>query len=170
MKESSDPQFFRTTTGIQSGPDAFDKSRFIMTFLTLLGNEKYYVVSDQFQRGKQVKRYLSHQDQGSQKSFQHLQAVEQRRYNRFTFVEHTISNSPRVQRARFQGKDGLFCFISICKFGSLKNRLQRLLACLKFTLDLVERFGRRFGTNEKSDLYELWQQHKQLKTMEISQA
>ena len=30
-------QFFRTTTGIQSEPDAFDKSRFIMTFLTILG-------------------------------------------------------------------------------------------------------------------------------------
>ena len=27
----------RTTTGIQSGPDAFDESRFIMTFLTILG-------------------------------------------------------------------------------------------------------------------------------------
>ena len=25
------------TTGIQSGPDGFDKSRFIMTFLTILG-------------------------------------------------------------------------------------------------------------------------------------
>ena len=34
--ESSDSQFFRTTTGIQSGPDAFDESRFIMTFLTIL--------------------------------------------------------------------------------------------------------------------------------------
>ena len=34
---SSGSQFFRTTTGIQSGPDAFDKLRFIMTFLTLLG-------------------------------------------------------------------------------------------------------------------------------------
>ena len=37
MYESSDPQFFRTITGIQSGPDAFDKSRFVMTFLTILG-------------------------------------------------------------------------------------------------------------------------------------
>ena len=37
MKESSGSQFFRTTTGIQSGPDAFDKSRFIMTFLTIFG-------------------------------------------------------------------------------------------------------------------------------------
>ena len=37
MYESSGPQFFRTTTGIQSGPDAFDESRFVMTFLTILG-------------------------------------------------------------------------------------------------------------------------------------
>ena len=37
MYESSGSQFFRTTTGIQSGPDAFDESRFAMTFLTILG-------------------------------------------------------------------------------------------------------------------------------------
>ena len=37
MKESPGSQFFRTTTGIQSGPDDFQKSRFIMTFLTILG-------------------------------------------------------------------------------------------------------------------------------------
>ena len=29
--------FLRTTTGIQSRPDAFDKSRFVMTFPTILG-------------------------------------------------------------------------------------------------------------------------------------
>ena len=37
MYESLGTQFFRTTTGIQSGPDAFDESRFVMTFLTTLG-------------------------------------------------------------------------------------------------------------------------------------
>ena len=37
MYESSGSQFFRTTTGTQSGPDAFDESRFVMTFLTILG-------------------------------------------------------------------------------------------------------------------------------------
>ena len=37
MCENSGSQFFRTTTEIQSGPDAFDKSRFILTFLTILG-------------------------------------------------------------------------------------------------------------------------------------
>ena len=34
MYKSSSLQFFRTTTGTQSGPDAFDESRFVMTFLS----------------------------------------------------------------------------------------------------------------------------------------
>ena len=37
IHESSGSQFFRTTTGIHSVPDAFDESRFVMTFLTILG-------------------------------------------------------------------------------------------------------------------------------------
>ena len=37
MYESSGSQFFRTIPGIQSGPDAFDESRIIMAFLTILG-------------------------------------------------------------------------------------------------------------------------------------
>ena len=36
MHESLDSQFFRTTTEIQSGPDAFEESRLVMT-LTNLG-------------------------------------------------------------------------------------------------------------------------------------
>ena len=32
--KSSGSQFFRATTGTQSGPDTFDKSRFAMTFFT----------------------------------------------------------------------------------------------------------------------------------------
>ena len=37
MYESSGSQFFRTTTRIRSGLDTFDESRFILTFLTILG-------------------------------------------------------------------------------------------------------------------------------------
>ena len=44
-----------------------------------------------------------------------------RKYKRFFFVENTISNSPKVQRGKFLLSDGLFCFISIGKFGSFKN-------------------------------------------------
>ena len=35
--ESSGSQFIRTNTGIQSGPEAFDESMLVMTFLTNLG-------------------------------------------------------------------------------------------------------------------------------------
>ena len=35
--ESSGSQFFRTIAGICSGPDSFNESRFIMTFLTICG-------------------------------------------------------------------------------------------------------------------------------------
>ena len=52
---------------------------------------------------------------------QHLRTVEQSRYSRFTSVENTIGNSPKVPRAKFLGSDGLICSISICKFGIFKN-------------------------------------------------
>ena len=37
MYQSSGSQFFRTITGIQLGPDAFDETRLVKTFLTILG-------------------------------------------------------------------------------------------------------------------------------------
>ena len=37
MHESSGSQFFRTITGIKSWQDAFDESRFVMTFLNIVG-------------------------------------------------------------------------------------------------------------------------------------
>ena len=37
MCKSWGSQFFRTTTGIQSEPDAFENSKLVMTFLTSLG-------------------------------------------------------------------------------------------------------------------------------------
>ena len=37
MYERSGSQFFKTTTVIQSGPDAFDESRFVVTFVTIFG-------------------------------------------------------------------------------------------------------------------------------------
>ena len=35
--ESPRSHFFRTTTGMQSGPDTFDQSWLVMTYLTILG-------------------------------------------------------------------------------------------------------------------------------------
>ena len=47
--ESSDSQFFRATTGIQSQPGVFDKLGLVMAFLTNLG---FYAVSVSSRRGK----------------------------------------------------------------------------------------------------------------------
>ena len=43
---------------------------------------------------------------------------------------------------------------------------QLLLACLNFNIDSKN----LFCSNEKSDFYELWQQYKWLKSMEMSEA
>ena len=37
---------------------------------------------------------------------QHLWAVEQRRYSRFTFVKNSVGNLPKVPKAKFLGSDG----------------------------------------------------------------
>ena len=37
MNESSGSELFGITAGIKSGPDNFEHSRFVMTFLTILG-------------------------------------------------------------------------------------------------------------------------------------
>ena len=47
-----------------------------------------------------------------------------------------------------------------------KTFSQQLLACLNFTLD-VNIYS--VGTDERSDFYELWLQHNQLKTMEMDE-
>ena len=65
MYERSGSQFFRATTGIILVLDAFDESRFVMTFLTILGVTEilcsFRLVLEE-KNGKQVKRYLSLQD------------------------------------------------------------------------------------------------------------
>ena len=109
MYESSGSQFFRTTTGIQSGPDAFDKSRFITIFLTILGVLEILCSFNLVLEGKTRKETaepsrLEFKEKFSANKFcfircrrQHLQPVEQRRQSRFTFVEDTISKSLESQ-------------------------------------------------------------------------
>ena len=60
MYESSDSQFFRSTTGIKSGPDALDESRFVMIFLTILGVAEILCSFRLVLEGKIGKRYPSH--------------------------------------------------------------------------------------------------------------
>ena len=145
--ESSGSQFFKTSTGILSGPEAFDEARFVLTFCTIFKLQKH-AVSDQFQKGKQVKRYLSaikiRVNRKVTSYFirckrEHLWAVEQRRYSKATF-ENIISNLQKVPRAKFLGSNGLRCSISLCKFG----RLKKPFATITSLSEVYFRFRRLF--------------------------
>ena len=58
-----------------------------------------------------------------------------------------------------------FLLVAYASLLATRTLLQLLLACLKFTLIQKIYF---VGANEKWDFFELWQQHKLLKTMEMS--
>ena len=60
-----------------------------------------------------------------------------------------------------------FVLLAYASLAASRTLLQQLLACLNFTLDSEDWLC---GANEKSDFCELWQQHKQQKTMEVSEA
>ena len=59
-----------------------------------------------------------------------------------------------------------FVLLTCASLAASKTLLQRLLACLNFTLDSEELLC---WYKQKSDFYELWQLHKQLKTMQMSE-
>ena len=177
MYESSCSQFFRTTTGIQSGLDGFDESRFIMTFLTILTVAEILcnfrlVLKQKTCRDTRLiqirvlRKVFSQQFCFTKCRRQHLQVIKWWRYSRFIFVKNTISYSTKVPRAKFLKSDGLFCLSRLCKFGSFKNPFAKITSLSEFYF----RF-RRFVllVKRKKNLYELWQQHKQLKIMEMSE-
>ena len=110
-----------------------DKSRFIMTFFTILGDTQILYSFKLVLEGKSGKdgpepSRLEFLEKFSANNFA-LSDVEENASrplnrgdkNRFTFVENTIGNSPKVTRATFLRSNELFCFISICKFGSFKD-------------------------------------------------
>ena len=57
--------------------------------------------------------------------------------------------------------------LAYASLAASRTLLQQLLTCLNFTLDSEDL---SFWYKQKNDLYELWQQQKKLKTMEMSEA
>ena len=60
-----------------------------------------------------------------------------------------------------------FVLLAYASLVASRTLLQQLLVCLNFILDSEDL---SFTYKQKSDFYELWQLHKQLKTMEMSEA
>ena len=104
--ESSSSQFFRTTTGIHSEPDVFDQSRFVMMFLIILGVTEILYSFRLLLEGKKGKEIpesprLVSLEKILANDFALSDAEDSTsgRNSRFTFVETTIVNSPKVSIA-----------------------------------------------------------------------
>ena len=146
MHESSGSQFFRTTTGIQSGPDAFNESRFVMNFLTILGVTEILYSFRLLLQGKTCKeipkssrlellgKFLVNNFCFIRYRSQNLQTAEQRRNSRFNFV---------VQKSRepsFWEVMDSFVLVAHSSLAGSRTLLQRLLACLYLTSDSEDLF------------------------------
>ena len=114
---------------MKSGLDPFDKSMFVMSFLTILGVTE---ISSSFRLVLEWK--ASKQIPESSR----LEFSENILANNFAFSDaednnsgllngegiadlplfRTLSNLLKVLRAKFLKSDRLFCFTSICKFGN----------------------------------------------------
>ena len=121
---------------LEHNQDAFEESRFIMTFSTILQVMEVLCSFRLVLEGKTVSFFSN--------NFALLEAKDNnsRLWNRrFAFVENTVSNLPKVPRTKFLGSDGFFCFSSICKFGSFKN----LFATITSLSELYLRIRRFFS-------------------------
>ena len=144
MYESSGSQFFRTTTGIQSGPDAFDESRFFMNFLTILGNTEILCSFRLVLKGKTDKEIPESS---------RLELLEKFLANNFALSDAKDNTSGPLNRGGIEDLPSLRRLLAICRksrethFWEVMNSfvlvayaslaasralLQRLLVCRNF--------------------------------------
>ena len=98
MCESSGLKFFGTTTEIQSGANAFEESRFVVNFLTILGVTTILCNFSLVPGGKTCREILESSRLEFLENFNH------------TVLLYLIQKTTKVSRAKFLGSDKLFCF------------------------------------------------------------
>ena len=147
LYESSGSQFFRTTTGIQSGPDPFDESRFVMSFLTNLGATEILCNFRLVLEGKTGKEILKSS---------RLEFLEKFLANNFALSDAEDNTSGPLNRGGIADLPLLRTLLAICQksrepsfwevmdsfvlvayvsLAASRTLLQLLLDCLNFTLD-----------------------------------
>ena len=152
MYESSDSQFLRTTTGIQSGPDAFDESRFVMTFLTILGVMEILCSFRLVLEGKTGKEIpessrFEFWENFLAKSFALSDAEDNTSgpLNRGGIADLPLSRTLLAIRKKSEEPSfweimDSFVLVAYASLAASRTLLQRLLACLNFTLDSEDLF------------------------------
>ena len=147
MYESSGSQFFRTTTRIQSGPGALDESRFVMTFLTIFGVIEIFCSFRLVLEGKKGKEIPESS---------RLEFLEKILANNFALSDAEDNTSGPIadlpllrtllaicqksQEPSFWEVMESFVLVAYASLAVSRTLLQRLLACLNFTLDSEDLF------------------------------
>ena len=149
MSKRSGSQLFRTTTGIESGPDAFDESRFAMTFLTILE------VMDILRSFRLVLEGKTGKEIPESSRFEFLEKFLANNFALSDAEDNTsgplnregIADLPLLttllaihQKSRepsFWEVMDSFVLVAYASLAASRTLLQRLLACLNFTLDLL---------------------------------
>ena len=152
MYESSGSQFFKPTTGIQSGPDAFDQSRFVMTFLTILG------VMDILCSFRLVLEGKTGKEIPEPSRFEFLQKFLANNFalsdaedntsgplNRGGIVDLPLLRTllaihQKSREPSFWEVMDSFVLVAYASLAASRTLLQRLLACLNFALDSEDLF------------------------------
>ena len=151
-----------TAIDIKSGPDTFDESRFVMTFLTILGVTEI-LCSDKLvlkgQTSKEItessrleflEKFLAINFALSDAEDNNSRPLE-RTYSRFTFVELLAFRQKLLEPSFWEMMD-FFVLLTHASLPASRTLLQQLLACLNFTLDSEDLFC---WYKRKSDFYEL---------------
>ena len=152
MYGSSGSQFFRTTTGIQSGPDAFDESRFTITFLTILGVIEILCTFRLVLEGKTGKEIpkssrLEFLEKFLANNFALSEAEDNtsRPLNRggiadLPLLRTLLEIRQKSQEPSFWEVMESFVLVAYASLVISRTLLQGLLACLKFTLQSEDLF------------------------------
>ena len=151
MYESSGSQFFRTTTGTQSGPDVFDESRFATTFLTILGVTETlcsFRLVPEGKTGKEIPE--SSRFEFLEKFLANNFALSDAEDNTSGLLTRGgIADLPLLRTLAIRQKSrepsfweviDSFVLVAYTSLAASRTLLQRLLACLNFTLDSEDLF------------------------------
>ena len=175
MCESSGSQYFRTPTGIPSGPNAFGESRLVMTFLTILGVMKILCNFRLVLEGKTGKEIPESS---------RLEFLEKCLANNFTLSDAEDDTSGPLNRGRIADLPLLrtllaigqksqkpsfwevmdsFVLVAYASLAASGTLWQQLLACLNFT------FTKKKKKKKISMSYGSSARRKMLKTMDMSE-
>ena len=147
MYESSGSQFFRTTTGIQSGPDAFDKSRFVMIFLTILGVMEIlcsFRLVLEGKTGKEIpessrfeflEKFLANNFALSDAEDNTSGPLNRGGIADLPLLRTLLAIRQKSREPSFWEVMDSFVLVAYASLAALRTLLQRLLDCLNFTLD-----------------------------------